>query len=128
MIAILSAAFGALAALLAAIGLYGVMAYNMSRRTGEIGIRMALGAKPGDIGGLVLREALLLIGVGVLIGLPAAFAAGRFIRGMLYGLGESDPLVLTLATGMLAIVGIAAACIPAWRASRIEPSVALRCQ
>jgi predicted permease len=128
MIAMLSAAFGGLAAVLAAVGLYGVMAYNLARRTGEIGIRMALGARPVDIRSLVLREALLLIGAGLLVGLPAALLAAKLTRGMLYGLNPGDPAVFAAAVVFLIAVGVIAACLPAWRASRTEPAIALRTQ
>ena len=126
MIAILAAAFGGLAALLAAVGLYGVMAYNMARRTGEIGIRMALGARPGDIRTLVLRESLVLIGAGLLAGLPIALAATQLTRKMLFGLSPGDPTVFGAAVLLLVIVGVMAASLPAWRASRIAPAIALR--
>ena len=87
LIAYLSAAFGALAVVLAAVGLYGVMAYAMSRRTGEIGIRMALGAQPGDIRRLALGETLRLICAGVMVGVPVSLAGGRLVRGLVYGIG-----------------------------------------
>jgi putative ABC transport system permease protein len=126
LIAYLSAAFGALAALLAAIGLYGVMAYSMSRRTSEIGIRMALGARPGDIRWLALGESLRLTGAGVIVGVPGALAAGRLGHGLLYGTSATDPWVLgTAAVGMVT-VALLAGWLPAARAARIDPNSALR--
>src|SRR5258706_10630252 len=104
------------------------MAYNMARRTGEIGIRMALGARPGDIRTLVLRESLMLIGAGVLVGLPVALAATQLTRQMLFGLSPTDPAVFASAVLLLVVVGVLAACLPAWRASRTEPAIALRNQ
>jgi ABC-type antimicrobial peptide transport system permease subunit len=97
LIAYLSAAFGALAALLAAIGLYGVMVYSMSRRTSEIGIRMALGARPGDIWRLAFGESLRLTGAGVMVGIPGALAGGRLVHGLLYGMSPTDPWVVGMA-------------------------------
>jgi predicted permease len=126
MIAQVSGFFGVLALVLAAIGLYGVLAYSIARRTHEIGIRMALGAGRGTILSGVLRETLLLVGVGTAVGLPAAFACGRLVRSSLYGLAVMDPLTLGVAVGILTAVAIAAASVPARRASRIDPLIALR--
>jgi len=126
LIAWLSAAFGALAALLAAVGLYGVMAYSMSRRTSEIGIRMALGARPGDIRRLALGESLRLTGIGVVVGVPAALAAGRMVHSLLYGISATDPWVLGTAAGVMVTVALIAGWLPAARAARIDPNAALR--
>jgi predicted permease len=126
LMAYLSAAFGALAALLAAVGLYGVMAYAMSRRTGEIGIRMALGAQPGDIRWLALSESLRLICAGVVVGIPVALAAGSLVRGLLYGMSATDPWVLALAALVMIAVALLAGWLPAARAARIDPNSALR--
>jgi putative ABC transport system permease protein len=126
LIAYLSAAFGALAVVLAAVGLYGVMAYAMSRRTGEIGIRMALGAQPGDIRRLALGETLRLICAGVMVGVPVSLAGGRLVRGLLYGIGASDPWVLGIAAAAMFAVGLFAGWLPAARAARIDPNSALR--
>ena len=129
LIAYLSAAFGALAALLAAVGLYGVMAYSITRRTSEIGIRMALGARPGDIRRLALGESLRLIGAGVIVGVPGALAAGRLVHGLLYGMTATDPWVLGAATLGMITVALFAGWLPAARAARaarIDPNSALR--
>jgi len=126
MLAVLSAAFGLLATLLAAIGLYGLMAYTVARRTREIGIRMALGAERGTVVWLVLREVALLTGVGIAIGVPAALALSRLVASQLFGLSATDPITLIVATVTLAIVGAAAGYLPARRAADVEPVTALR--
>jgi predicted permease len=123
----LSIGFGFLAALLAAIGLYGAMAYTVTRRTSEIGIRMALGASARSVRGLVLREAMTLAGIGLVIGLPAAAAAGRLARSLLFGIEPGDPLLLAGAGVLLSGVMLLAAWLPARRASNIDPMTALRC-
>ena len=122
----LGGALALLAMLLSAIGLYGLMAYNVARRTGEIGIRMALGATRRQIAGPILREALLLAAFGVAIGLPGVIGLARLIRSQLYGVEPADPL--TLACGVMVLLAIAtgAAWVPAWRAARMNPMVALR--
>jgi ABC-type antimicrobial peptide transport system permease subunit len=122
----LSVVFGSLATLLAMIGLYGVMAYSVARRTREIGIRMALGAVQGSVIWMVMREVLLLVAVGVVAGLPAAFGLTGLIRAQLYGVTPNDPLTLALATVGLALVASAAGYLPALRASRVDPIRALR--
>lgn len=126
MIAQLCGFFGALALLLAAVGLYGVMAYATSRRTNEIGVRMALGAERIGIVRMVLRETVLLVAAGILIGLPAALLATRSIAAMLVGLSATDPATLAIAMLVMLIVGTAAGVIPAMRASRVDPMAALR--
>jgi predicted permease len=118
--------FGGLAVLLAAIGLYGVMAHAVTRRYREIGIRMALGAKSGSVLWLVLRDTALMIGIGACIGLPAALALMRLVSSFLYGLTPQDPLSIALATGGLIAVTALAGYIPARRATRVDPMVALR--
>ena len=125
LVAALSAAFGALAVLLAAIGLYGVMAYNMSRRTAEIGIRMALGAAPADIRKLALSESLRLAAAGLALGIPAALAAGSLVRSLLYQTAPADPWVLSAAAALMTAVAFFAAWLPATRAARIDPNTAL---
>jgi ABC-type antimicrobial peptide transport system permease subunit len=118
--------FGLLAMLLAAIGLYGVMAYSVSQRTHEIGIRMALGAQRRNVVGLILRETMILVGAGVIIGLSAALASTRLIASWLYGLTPNDPLTMALAGLLLLTVAALAAYLPARRASRVDPMEALR--
>jgi ABC-type antimicrobial peptide transport system permease subunit len=122
----LSGAFGLLAILLASIGLYGLMAYNVARRTRDIGIRMALGAEPENVLWQVLRETLVLVLIGIAIGVPAAVAGTRLVRSMLFGLGFADPVVVVLAAALLALVAALAGFLPARRASRVDPMVALR--
>ncbi len=118
--------FGLLALLLACIGLYGVMAHGVVRRTKEIGIRMALGAERRSIIWMVLRETLVLILVGVAIGVPAAIGAGRLIASQLFGLSAADPLALIVATLLLTGVAVLAGLLPARKASRVNPLIALR--
>jgi predicted permease len=126
LVASLSSAFGALALLVAAIGLYGLMAYAVNRRTNEIGIRMALGAKPAKIAGMVLRETLFLVGIGLAIGIPAAMIASRLITSQLYGLKPSDPATILLASLLTATIAALAGYLPARRAARVDPMIALR--
>jgi predicted permease len=126
MIASLSAVFGFLATLLAVIGLYGVMAYTVAQRTREVGIRIALGAARGEVIWLVMREVLLLVAIGVIAGVTASLALTRVVQSQLFGLTPHDPLTLGLATAALALVACAAGYIPALRASRLDPMVALR--
>jgi predicted permease len=126
LVSTLSSFFGALALMLACMGLYGVMAYGVARRTNEIGVRMALGAERSRILRMVIREALLLAMIGVAIGLPAARAATRSISSMLYGLKPTDPATILAATLLMAAVGALAGYLPARRASLVDPMVALR--
>lgn len=122
----LSSFFGVLALLLASIGLYGLMSYSVARRTHEIGIRMALGAQPGNVRWLVMREMLLMVLIGVAIGLPAAIAATRVVSSMLFGLTATDPWTIAFATLFLVGVSALAGYLPARKASRVDPLVALR--
>jgi putative ABC transport system permease protein len=124
--ATLSGAFGILATLLATLGLYGVMAYMVARRRNEIGVRMALGADRGSVIRLVLREAGLLLAIGMAVGTGLAIWAGRAAGALLFGLKPYDPVTLTLAIGLLALVALLASYAPAWRASRLDPMNALR--
>jgi len=126
MIASLSTVFGFVATVLAIIGLYGVMSYSVAQRTREIGIRMALGAEQGKVIGMVMREVVTLIAIGVGVGVPAALALTRMVKSQLYGLEAHDPWTLGLATGLLATVACAAGYVPALRASRVDPMKALR--
>jgi putative ABC transport system permease protein len=126
LMATLSGFFGALAAILAVIGLYGVISYMVARRTNEIGIRMALGADGGGIVRLILREAMLLLGIGLVAGAALALAAARTASSMLFGLKPYDPATLAFAIATLALVAIAASYIPARRAAGVDPLVALR--
>jgi ABC-type antimicrobial peptide transport system permease subunit len=122
----LSAAFGLLATLLAAVGLYGVMSYAVARRTREIGVRVALGADRGRVLGLVLGEVALLAGIGMAIGLPGGWGLGKLVESRLFGLKAFDPPTLVLAVAVLATATLLAGALPAWRALRIEPAAALR--
>jgi ABC-type antimicrobial peptide transport system permease subunit len=124
--ATLSSFFGLLALALVSIGLYGLMSYTVARRTHEIGIRMALGAQRVDVLRMVLGESLLLVVIGSLIGLAAAFATTRLISGMLFNLTPNDPLTLALATLLLLVMGALAGWLPARRAANVDPLIALR--
>jgi len=125
-VAVLSAAFGLLATLLAAIGLYGVMSYAVSLRTREIGIRVALGAERRTVLVMVLKEVAVLAALGVAVGLPSAYGLGRLVESQLYGLTARDPLTFTLATAVLLTSAMLAGYVPAARATRVDPLVALR--
>jgi predicted permease len=125
-IAMLSALFGAVALLIAAIGLFGLMAYNVTRRTRELGVRLALGAQRNSVLRMILRESLSLTLIGIAIGLPCALAATRLIAHMLFGVSPYDPVTLTAVAGALLAVGALAGYIPARRAMKIDPMVALR--
>jgi ABC-type antimicrobial peptide transport system permease subunit len=122
----LSAFFGALAVLLVATGLYGTLAYKVSRRTAEIGVRMALGAQRRQVLWMVIRESLGVCLVGALVGLPAAISAARLLRAMLFGLQPGDPFTFASALMCIAIVALTASFIPARRASSVDPMHALR--
>ncbi len=126
LIAMLAAAFGVLASLLAAIGLYGVMAYAVARRTSEIGIRMALGALPTDVLRMVLKEASTLAAVGIAIGLLGAFALSRFAQSQLFGIQAHDPAIFIGASVLLGAIALVAGLVPGWRASRTDPVSALK--
>jgi ABC-type antimicrobial peptide transport system permease subunit len=123
----LSGIFSALAVLLAGIGLYGVMSYSVVRRTNEIGIRIALGAQSGKVLWMVLRESLVLLGVGLALGLPLSLGGLRLVQSQLYELSASDPITLASSVLIIAAVTLFAAWLPARRATRVDPMVALRC-
>ncbi|MGH9843762.1 MAG: ADOP family duplicated permease [Blastocatellia bacterium] len=125
-VAQLGSFFSLFALLLTSIGLYGVMSYATAQRTREIGIRVALGARAADVIRLVLRETMLLVGSGVIIGLGAAFAATRLVASLLFGLSPNDPLTITLATLLMLGVAALAGYLPARRAARVDPLIALR--
>ncbi|MGA3079352.1 MAG: FtsX-like permease family protein, partial [Bryobacteraceae bacterium] len=125
-IAQLSTVFGGVALLLAAIGLYGVLSYAVAQRTNEIGIRMALGAERGAVVRMVLRETAVLIAIGLAAGVPASLACARLIQSKLFGLKPADPVTLGGAVGIMIAVAIASGYLPARRASRVDPLIALR--
>jgi predicted permease len=126
LLAALGAFFGTLALLLAAVGLYGVVAYGTARRTGEIGLRIALGAPRARVVWMILRDALFLVAVGLALGLPAALAGARAVESVLFGIQPADPFTFTTTAALLAVIGGAAAFLPARRASRLDPSQVLR--
>jgi predicted permease len=126
LLALLSGFFGGLALLLAAIGLYGVLSYAVSQRTGEIGIRMALGAQPRTVVGMILGETSRLVLAGVVAGIALALAGGRLVKSMLYGVESTDAASMAAAAAILLLAALVAAFFPARRASRVDPMVALR--
>jgi putative ABC transport system permease protein len=118
--------FAGLATLLAAIGLYGVISYSVTQRTKEIGIRMALGGQRGDMLRMVLRQSGVLVALGMVIGVPAAFGATRLLGAMLYGVGASDLLTYVFVIALLGAAAFLASLLPALRATKVDPMVALR--
>jgi predicted permease len=126
LVATLSTGFGMLATLLAAIGLYGVMAYIVAQRTREIGLRIALGASGRDVIGLVMKDVFILTGIGIAIGLPAAWGLTRMVRSQLYGIEPNDAFTIAAATLGIAFVALMAGYVPALRATRVDPMRALR--
>ena len=121
-------AFSTVALLLAALGLYSLLAYYVGRRTHEIGIRMALGAGESNVVGLILGRGLIMVGIGLAAGLAGSFGAAVLIRGMLYGVGTIDPITYTATSLVFGIVALAACLLPAWRAARVDPVIALRAE
>jgi ABC-type antimicrobial peptide transport system permease subunit len=124
--ATLSGFFGLLALTLACTGLYGVISYNVASRTNEIGIRMALGARRGQVFWLILRDTLMLVAIGIVIGLPGVFAIKSWIAGELYDLRAVDPASMCLAVLLMAAVAVMAGYVPAFQATRVDPMSALR--
>ena len=120
--------FGGMALLLATVGLYGTMSYALARRTNEIGIRMAVGASRRNVADMVLRETLALVLAGFALGVPAALAGARVIASRLFEVTPADPLTLAFAATALGVVAAVAAFVPASRAARVDPLVALRCE
>ena len=122
----LVSAFGALALALACVGLYGVVAQAVARRTSEIGVRLALGARPQYVLWMILRDTLALVAAGLAVGVPAAYAAGRLVASQLYGLNGADPFSVAFAASVMTIVAVTAGLVPARRAARVDPMLALR--
>lgn len=125
-LALVSGFFSALALLIAVVGLGGLMSYTVAQRTREIGVRMALGAHPGSVMGMLIREGMLLVGIGIIIGTAAALAVGRYIQSLLFGIEPTDPGTLIGAALLLALVTLIACFIPARRAMKVDPMIALR--
>ena len=125
---LLLAVFGATALLLAALGLYSIMAATVRQRTREIGIRIALGAHPSGLRLLVLRQALVVVGVGAALGLVGVAASTRLLRALLFEVSPTDPATLGAVTLLLLFVAALATSLPAWHASRVDPNVALRAE
>jgi putative ABC transport system permease protein len=126
LVAAMTAVFGALATLLAIVGLYGVMAYSVARRTREIGIRMALGARASAIGWLVIREVLVIAAIGVALALPVAWWLSRYVESELYGVKPTDATTVAGAVALLVVVAVLAGLVPSTRAARVSPTTALR--
>jgi putative ABC transport system permease protein len=126
MMATLASGFGGLALVLACVGLYGLLNYSVARRTREIGIRMALGAQRRGVIGMEVRTAARLVAAGMALGLPAAWLASRWVKSMLFGLAPTDPATIAGAAAVLAGAALAAAYLPARRASKVDPVTALR--
>jgi predicted permease len=126
LVAYLAFSFGLLTLLLASLGLYGVLSYGVSRRTQEIGVRMALGARRSEVMGIVLAQSLRLTGIGIALGLLGAAAVARSLSGMLFGVAPLDPVTFVAVAGTFALVMMLAAYVPAWRATQVDPITALR--
>ena len=127
LVTLLSSSFGLLSLLLAALGLYGIIACSVSERTREIGIRIALGARPSNMIWMIMSQTGLLLAAGMGIGLTAAFGLGRFVQSLLYGVVPNDAVAIAAAVLLLGITGLFASYLPAWRSTQIDPNVTLRC-
>jgi putative ABC transport system permease protein len=125
-VAFLASSFGLLAALMAAIGIYGVLAYSTAQRTREIGIRIAVGATRATVMRIVLAEVCWMAGIGVAVGMPLSLLLAHGVRTQLFGVSSNDPLTLSVVCGMIVALAFASAALPAWRATRVDPMVALR--
>lgn len=125
-IAFLAVSFGILASFLSAIGLYGVLAFSITQRTREIGIRMALGASRSSVVGMIMREVLWLAGITIAVAVPAAILLGRYLGSQLYGVSHTDPLTMVAVVILVSLVALIAAAIPARRAAGVNPTKALR--
>lgn len=123
---LLSGLFAGLAILIAAIGIYGVLAYSVVRRTREIGIRLAVGAQARDVAGLFTRESAILLVIGFLIGAPCALIAARWLKALLFGVTATDPITLLMSIAALAAAAALATSVPLWRATHVNPVIALR--
>jgi len=126
--AMLLGIFGLLGLGLAAVGVFSVVAYSVSQRTREIGIRMALGAQPGDVTRLVLKEGMIPVGIGIGLGLGAGLALAKLVASLLYGVGATDPITFVSVTLLLAAVAFLACYVPARRATKVDPLATLRCE
>ena len=124
--AVLVASFGILAVIIAAVGIAGVLAFSVSARTNEIGVRMSLGADSGRVERMILKEGGVLLAIGLVVGVACAFITARLVPGLLFGVGPSDPVTLGAVLVMMGAVGLAACWIPALRAARIDPVIAMR--
>jgi ABC-type antimicrobial peptide transport system permease subunit len=122
------AVFGGLALLLASLGLYAVVAFVVSRRSAEMGVRVALGASGSRVFAMVVREMMVVVGLGVLVGLGLSVLATPVLESLLFNIGPSDPMTLALVVGLLALVALIATCLPALRAARADPMLAMRAE
>jgi len=128
LVALLATVFGALALVLACMGVYGVLSYAVLRRTREIGVRLAIGARRGSVIWLIVRETVLLIAIALAIGIPMVLLTARYVQTQLFEITPADPLAISAAAVLLVAVGAVAAFLPARRASNVDPMVALRCE
>jgi ABC-type antimicrobial peptide transport system permease subunit len=128
LLTVLLGLFGAMGLVLGALGIYGVLAYLVTQRTREIGIRVALGADKARVVRLVLRQGLLLVAGGVVVGLAGAFLVSRMLGNLLYGVGTHDPVTFVTVPAALAAIAMLATAFPAWRAARVDPVIALRAE